>query len=147
VPDTVGAGVPADTAGVESPIGADLVGIVENLLMLGEEMIVMGANNNLRFPQFSCAAWVPEERRDRNKPIQYVVTASPELERKFAEFQDRQKSKSVGGQGSCWREFATRRNTAFVSMRSRAALWRPSHMEVWLSFGQFPPQCRTNEQR
>jgi hypothetical protein len=60
---------------------ADLVGIVENLLMLGEEMIVMWANNNLRFPQFSCVAWVPEERRDRNKPIQYVVTASPELER------------------------------------------------------------------
>jgi hypothetical protein len=56
---------------------ADLVGIVENLLMLGEEMIVMWANNNLRFPQFSCVAWVPEERRDRNKPIQFVVTASP----------------------------------------------------------------------
>jgi hypothetical protein len=36
-------------AGVESPIGADLVGIVENLLMLGEEMIVMWANNNLPF--------------------------------------------------------------------------------------------------
>jgi len=30
-----------------------LVGIVENLLMLGEEMIVMWANNNLRFLQFS----------------------------------------------------------------------------------------------
>jgi hypothetical protein len=40
------------TVGVESPIRADLVGIVENLLMLGEEMIVMWANNNLRFPQF-----------------------------------------------------------------------------------------------
>ncbi len=38
VPDTGGAGVPAGTTGVESPIGADLVGIVENLLMLGEEM-------------------------------------------------------------------------------------------------------------
>ena len=60
------------TAGVESAIGADFVGIVENLLMLGEEM--MWANENLRFPQFSCVACVPEERRDRNKPIQYVVT-------------------------------------------------------------------------
>jgi hypothetical protein len=86
-------------AGVESPIGADLVGIVENLPMLGEEMSVMWANNNLRFPQFSCVAWVPEERRDRNKPIQYVVTASPELERKLAELQERQKSQSERGQG------------------------------------------------
>jgi hypothetical protein len=57
------------------------------------------ANNNRRFPQFSCVAWVPEERRDRNKPIQYVVTASPEFERKFAELQDRQKSQSERGQG------------------------------------------------
>jgi hypothetical protein len=30
-----------------------------------------------------------ETRRDRNKPIQYVVTASPELKRKFAELQVR----------------------------------------------------------
>jgi hypothetical protein len=85
------------TAGVESPIGADLVGIVENLLMLGEEMIVMWANNNLRFPQSSCVAWVPEERRDRYRPIQYVVRASAELERKFAELRDRQKSQSERG--------------------------------------------------
>jgi hypothetical protein len=38
VPDTGGAGVPAGTTGVESPIGADLFRIVENLLRLGEEM-------------------------------------------------------------------------------------------------------------
>jgi hypothetical protein len=38
VPDTGGAGVPAGRTGVESPIGSDLFGIVENLLMLGEEM-------------------------------------------------------------------------------------------------------------
>ena len=42
MPDTGGAGVPAGTTGVESPFGADLVGIVENLLMLGEEMSEMG---------------------------------------------------------------------------------------------------------
>ena len=63
------------TTGFGYPIGADLVGIVENLLMLGEDMIVMWANNNLRFPQLSCVAWVPEERRDRYRPIQYVVRA------------------------------------------------------------------------
>jgi hypothetical protein len=34
------------TAGAESAIGTDFVGIVENLLMLGEEMIVMWANEN-----------------------------------------------------------------------------------------------------
>jgi hypothetical protein len=38
VPDPGGAGVPAVTTGVESPIRADLVNIAENLLMLGEEM-------------------------------------------------------------------------------------------------------------
>jgi hypothetical protein len=38
VPDTGAAGVPTGTADVESPIGADLVGIVENRVMLGEEM-------------------------------------------------------------------------------------------------------------
>ena len=36
-----------------SSIGADLFGIVENLLMLAEELIVMWANDNVRFPQFS----------------------------------------------------------------------------------------------
>ena len=48
---------------------------------------------------FGVCGLVPGERRDRNKPIQYVVTASPELERKFAELQDRQKSQSERGQG------------------------------------------------
>jgi hypothetical protein len=84
-------------AGVESSIGADVFGIVENLLMLAEEMVVIWANDNLRFPQFSRVAWVPEERRDRNNPIQYVVTASAELEQKFAELEAHQKSQKGAG--------------------------------------------------
>lgn len=74
--------------------------IVKNLAMLAEKMIVMlivmWANDNLRFPQFSCVASVPEERRDRNMPIEYVVTASPEPLQKFAELNTRQKIKPLG---------------------------------------------------
>ena len=53
-----------------SSIGADLFGIVENLLMLAEELIVMWANDDVRFPQFSRVVWVPEERRDRTISIE-----------------------------------------------------------------------------
>jgi hypothetical protein len=72
--------------GIESSIGADLFGIAENLLMLAEEMIVLWAKDNVRFPQFSRIALVPEEKRDPNNPIQYVVTASAELEQRLTDF-------------------------------------------------------------
>ena len=104
MPDTGGAGVPAGTTGVESPIGADLVGIVENLLMLGEEMIVMWANNNLRFPQFSYVAWVPDESRDRNKPIQYVLTASRNSSGNLPSYRTARRASPREGKGSCRRE-------------------------------------------
>ena len=72
--------------GPESSIGADLFGIVENLLVLAEEMVVRWAADNLRFPQAQRIVIVPEERRDRDKPIQYVVTASVEFEQKLTDF-------------------------------------------------------------
>ena len=50
--------------------------------MLAEEKIIMWAKDNLQSPEFSCLALMPEERRDPNKPVQYVVTASPKLMQK-----------------------------------------------------------------
>ena len=47
MPGTGGAGVPAGTTGIKSPIGPDLVGIVENLLMLAEEKSEMGFSPSL----------------------------------------------------------------------------------------------------
>jgi len=68
----------------ESWIRADLFGIVQNLLILAEEMVVLWAADNLRFPQAHRIAILPEER-DRDKPIQYVVTASLEFEQKLTD--------------------------------------------------------------
>jgi hypothetical protein len=69
--------------GVETSIGGDLFVITENLLMLGEEVVVLWAKDNLHCPHLSRIAIVPEERRDPNKPIVYVVTASAELEQQL----------------------------------------------------------------
>jgi hypothetical protein len=67
-------------------------------------------------------------------PIQYVVTGLTGPRAEFAELQERQKSQSERGQGRLPVSIAAAGSTAFVSKRSRAALWRPSHMEVWFSF-------------
>jgi hypothetical protein len=113
-----------------------LVGIVGNLLMLGEEMIVMWANNNLRFPQFSCLAWVPEERRDRNKPIQYVVTASPELERNLTSRRTARRASPREDKGSCRRELRPRgSNHLCVHVITRSFVATITHGSVV----QFPP--------
>jgi hypothetical protein len=70
----------------ESCIRVDLFAIVQNLLILAEEMIVLWAEDNLRFPQAHRIAILPEERRDPNIAIQYVVTASLEFERNLTDF-------------------------------------------------------------
>jgi hypothetical protein len=49
-------------------------------------MVVLWAADNLRFPQAHRIAILPEERRDRDKPIQYVVTASLEFDQKLTDF-------------------------------------------------------------
>jgi hypothetical protein len=66
--------------GPESCIRVDLFAIVQNLLILAKEMIVLWADDNLRFPQAHRIAILPEERRDPNIAIQNVVTASLEFE-------------------------------------------------------------------
>jgi hypothetical protein len=76
--------------GVETSIGADLFAITENLLMLAEEVVVLWAKDNLHFPHLLRIALGPEERRDPNNPILYVVTASAELEQKLAGLQAQQ---------------------------------------------------------
>jgi hypothetical protein len=81
--------------GVESSIGFDLFAMTENLLMLGEEVVVLWAKDNLHFPHLSRIALVPEERRDPNKPILYVVTASAELEQQLVNM----KAPPAAGQG------------------------------------------------
>jgi hypothetical protein len=49
-------------------------------------MIVLWAADNLRFPQAQRIAILPEERRDRDNLIQYVVTASLDFEQKVTDF-------------------------------------------------------------
>ena len=56
---------------------------------------MLWAADNLRFPQAQRIAILPEERRDRDNPIQYVVTASLEFEQKLTDFiQPRRRSDS-----------------------------------------------------
>jgi hypothetical protein len=49
-------------------------------------MVVLWAEDNLRFPQAQRIAILPEERRDPNIAIQYVVTASLEQEQRLVDF-------------------------------------------------------------
>jgi len=65
---------------------ADLFAIVQSLLILAEEMVVLWAEDNLRCPQAQRIAILPEERRDPNIAIRYVVTASLKHEQRLADF-------------------------------------------------------------
>ncbi len=47
---------------------------------------MLWAADNLRFPQAQRIAILPEERRDRDNLIQYVVTASLDFEQKVTDF-------------------------------------------------------------
>ena len=58
---------------------------IHNLLVLGEDVLVSWAADHLKAPEFMRVAVVPLEGRDPKCPVKYVVTASVELERKFAE--------------------------------------------------------------
>jgi hypothetical protein len=71
----------------ESSIGADLCGLVENLLVLAEDLFVSWAAEHLRMPQFSRIYFVPEKERDATQPLKYVVNATEELVEKIAKFE------------------------------------------------------------
>jgi hypothetical protein len=63
-----------------SSIRADMETALHNLLLLGEDIFVSWATENLKAPEFSRLALVPEERRDPKCPLKWVVTASSKLE-------------------------------------------------------------------
>jgi len=72
----------------EASIRADFDGIIDDLLTVGEDILVYWAQVNLRMPQFMRIAFVPKENRDPSNPIKYIVTASDELVQKIAELQN-----------------------------------------------------------
>jgi hypothetical protein len=71
----------------ETSIGADLCGIVENLLVLGEDLFVSWAVDHLHMPQFLQIYFVAEEDRDATQPVKYVVNATQELVEKIAKLE------------------------------------------------------------
>jgi hypothetical protein len=63
-----------------SSIRADMEASIHNLLMLGEDVFVSWASDHLQSQGMMCIAYIPEERRNPDCPIQYTVTASQHLE-------------------------------------------------------------------
>jgi hypothetical protein len=63
-----------------SSIRADMEASIHNLLMLGEDVFVSWASDHLQGQGMMCIAYIPEERRNPDCPIQYTVTASQHLE-------------------------------------------------------------------
>jgi hypothetical protein len=63
-----------------SAIRVDMETALHNFLLLGEDIVVSWADNNLSAAAMAQVAVVPEERRDPSCPIKYVVTASRQLE-------------------------------------------------------------------
>lgn len=68
---------------VEGPssIRMNLDAIVQNLLVLGESVLVSWAEHHLIAPAFMRLATIPPEQRDPNCPVKYVVMPSLELEK------------------------------------------------------------------
>lgn len=63
-----------------SAIRSDMVTTIENLLTLGEDVLVSWAVDNLKAPRFMRLAIVRDDRRDPSCPIKWVVTASQHIE-------------------------------------------------------------------
>jgi hypothetical protein len=63
-----------------SSIRADMEASIHNLLMLGEDVFVSWASDHLQVQDMMRIAYIPEERRNPDCPIQYTVTASQHLE-------------------------------------------------------------------
>ena len=67
-----------------SSIRADMDTTIDNLLILGEDVLVSWAADHLKAPQWMRVALVPPEQRDRQCPVKFVVTVSAELEQKLS---------------------------------------------------------------
>lgn len=68
-----------------SSIRADMETALHNFVLLGEDIVVSWAADNLKIPTLMQIAAIPPERRDPKCPIKWIVTASPKLEEELGE--------------------------------------------------------------
>ena len=68
-----------------SSIRLDMDAAVRNLLLLGEEVVVLWAEDHFREAALMRVAGVPPKQRDPKCPVKYVVTVSEEFARRIAE--------------------------------------------------------------
>jgi hypothetical protein len=67
-----------------STIRADFDTFIHNLLILGEDMLIMWANENLESSAMMEIVVIPDERRDPKNPAKYNVGPGPKLREAFA---------------------------------------------------------------
>jgi hypothetical protein len=75
-----------------SSIRADMQTCIQNLLTLGEGVFVSWASDHLQAQGMMRIAYIPEERRNPDCPIQYTVTASQHLEDLLAKAESKNKT-------------------------------------------------------
>lgn len=68
----------------KSALRHDLQVSIENMLTLGEDIIASWAQHHLVKPDLIRIASVPEERRNQEMPVKWVVVASEKIEREIA---------------------------------------------------------------
>jgi hypothetical protein len=73
-----------------SSIRADMDAAIHNFLQLGEDILVSWAAENLRFPEFTQVAVIPEESRDPKRAIKYVVAPNEKLEQQLSKLPRRE---------------------------------------------------------
>jgi hypothetical protein len=71
--------------GGPSSIRADMQTHIDNLLTLGEDVLVSWASEHLALPDMLRVASIPEDKRNPACPIKWTVTASQRLEDSLAE--------------------------------------------------------------
>jgi len=71
--------------GEPSSIRADMETLIQNLLTLGEDVLVSWAADHLQVPDMLRVALIPEDKRNPSCPIKWTVTASQHLEDLLAE--------------------------------------------------------------
>lgn len=69
----------------------DMHVIINNLLSLGEVVVVSWAAKNLKMPQFMRIAPIPESARDPARPIAWKVAATASLERQLSNLDSQKK--------------------------------------------------------
>lgn len=72
-----------------SSIRADFDTFIHNLLILGEDVFVSWASENLELPDMMEIAIIPEDRRDPKNPAKYTVGPGPKLRETLAKLPER----------------------------------------------------------